>query len=460
MIEQDTGDMGHLAGSGSARVGSAGGASWSARWIRVRQLDAEMTRRINLFAAGLAGALGVMTMLSWFWRATTSNWQGLFWLGLVAVATTVVFVVLSTSAFDHMQRYAGPIYLGLIMFTTLSVTAGLYLAGPHWTIVSGVYSVALILSFYVATFRMACLTLILIAAEFAAVLVLRPGSAYPVVQWLFLVIIMGSIGGVVGSLMRDVDEVAESERRGRVALAELNADLEFMVDEQVDELSRLGRLRRFLSPQVAEAILESEQSDLTAPHRQLIAVLFTDLRGFTHFSANTQPEDVMEVLDGYYRKAGALFAEMGATIGGFAGDGMMAFFNDPVPHRDPAGAAVELAVRLRDALEADVQTWHRRGYQLDLGMGVAFGYATLGLIGCEGRYDYTALGPVVNLASRLCNAAQPGELLVDDRTHDAVRGRAEVEDFELHIRGLAEPIRVQRVLAWRHLRLAQVDRSA
>jgi class 3 adenylate cyclase len=359
-----------------------------------------------------------------------------------------------------MQRHAGPIHLGLIAFSTLSVSLALYLAGPHWTIVSGVYSVSLILSFYVATLRMACLTLVMIAAEFAAVLALRPGSAYPIVQWSFLVMAMGGIGGVVGFLMRGVDEVADSERRSRVALAELNADLEFMVDEQVDELSRLGRLRRFLSPQVAEAILDSERSDMTAPHRQLIAVVFTDLRGFTHFSANTQPEDVMEVLDSYYRKAGALFAEMGATIGGFSGDGTMAFFNDPVPHRDPAGAAVELGVRLRSALDPDVQTWRRRGYQLDVGMGVAFGYATLGLIGCEGRYDYTALGPVVNLASRLCAAAQPGEILIDDRTHDAVRGRAEVEDFELQIRGLAEPIRVQRVLTWRHLRLTQEDRLA
>jgi class 3 adenylate cyclase len=323
-----------------------------------------------------------------------------------------------------------------------------------------VYALVLVFAFYLASFWLAVSSLALIAGQFALVLALRPGYRDPVLQWLFLVIVLGAVAAVVGQLIGGIDEVAESERRARTALANLNADLEFRVDEQVDELARLSRLRRFLSPQVAEAIVDANPSELTTPHRKIIAVLFTDLRGFTHFSAHAEPEDVMEVLDTYYKKAGLLFAETGATIGGFAGDGVMSFFNDPVPHDDPAGAAVELGVRLRSVLAPDIETWQRRGYHLGIGMGVAFGYATLGLIGCEGRFDYTALGPVVNLASRLCSAAQHDEILIDERTHDAVTDRVEVEGFELNVKGLAEPIQAQRVLAWHHLHLACEERSA
>jgi class 3 adenylate cyclase len=332
---------------------------------------------------------------------------------------------------------------------------GLYFSGPRWLLLAGIYAPIIVFSFYAVSIGGGILQLFVIGVEFIPVLALRPGYGDPGLSWVFMMVVLGAVGAIIGLLVISLNESAEAERRTRSKLADLNSDLEFRIDEQVDELDRLGRLRRFLSPQVAEAIVDSRQSDLGTPHRKIIAVLFTDLRGFTAFSAHAEPEDVMEVLDSYYKRAGLLFAETGATIGGFAGDGVMSFFNDPVSHDDPAGAAVELGVRLRAAMAPDVDTWHRRGYQLGIGMGVAYGYATLGLIGCEGRLDYTALGPVVNLASRLCNAARHDEILIDERTLDAVEDRVEVESFELEVKGLDEPIRAQRVLAWHALHLAE-----
>jgi class 3 adenylate cyclase len=429
--------------------------------VTVRKLEPAMAKRVSsivAFTASSAGLFSVATSL--LAPHHVANWQAQFWLGTWGLVTGAVFAILATRGVSFLLRHDAPIYLGLILVTSMAVTCGLYFSGPKWTIVAGIYALTLIFAFYLVSFWAAIIALALTAAQFGLVLTFRTGYTEPVLQWVFLVIVLSAVGAIVGQLLGGVEEAAESERRARAALANLNADLEFRVDEQVDELARLGRLRRFLPPKVAEAIVDSNQSDITVAHRQIIAVLFCDLRGFTHFSAHNEPEDVMEVLDAYYKKAGFLFAETGATIGGFAGDGVMSFFNDPVPHDDPAGAAVELGVRLRAALAPDVETWHRRGYQLGIGMGVAFGYATLGLIGCEGRYDYTALGPVVNLASRLCNSAQHDEILIDDRTFDAVSDRVEVEEFQLSIKGLAEPIRAQRVLAWHQLHLALEPRTA
>ncbi len=431
------------------------------RFLQARELEQAMVKRISSIIAFTAASCGLFTITtSVVADRHVSNPEAQFWLGVWGLCMAALFVYLSTAGSGWLMRNSSPLYLNAIVITSIGVTCGLYFAGPEWSIIAGVYVLVLIFAFYLASFWFAIASLVLIAGQFGAVLVLRPGYRDPFLQWIFLVIVLGAVGAVVGQVIGGVDEVAESERRARRELANLNADLEFRVDEQVDELARLSRLRRFLSPQVAEAIVDANQSELTTAHRKIIAVLFTDLRGFTHFSAQAEPEDVMEVLDTYYNRAGQLFAETGATIGGFAGDGVMSFFNDPVPHDDPAGAAVELGVRLRAALAPDIETWHRRGYQLGIGMGVAFGYATLGLIGCEGRFDYTALGPVVNLASRLCSAAQHDEILIDERTHDAVSDRVEVEEHELMLKGLSEPIRAQKVLAWHRLHLASEQRSA
>jgi class 3 adenylate cyclase len=207
-----------------------------------------------------------------------------------------------------------------------------------------------------------------------------------------------------------------AEQRARTELDEMNATLQRRVEEQVAELDRLGQLRRFLSPEVAEAVVSGERQEVLRPHRQRIAVLFCDLRGFTRFAAQVEPEDVIDVLGAYYRVVGTQLREYGATIGTFAGDGIMAYLNDPVPCADPAARVVQVSCAIRGSLSKEVERWRRLGFDLSFGIGVAVGYATLGVIGFEGRQDYTALGTVVNLAARLCAAAGPAQILLDPRT--------------------------------------------
>jgi class 3 adenylate cyclase len=195
----------------------------------------------------------------------------------------------------------------------------------------------------------------------------------------------------------------------------VNADLEAKVAEQVGEVERLGRLRRFLSAPVAEAVLTSSDESPLAPHRREIAVLFCDLRGFTGFTKQVEPEEVMEVLDSYYAAAGEQITKFQATLGSFEGDGLMAYLNDPVPCDEPARRVVEMGLAVADAIDALTPTWHRRGYDLSYGIGMALGHATLGIVGYDGRSDYTAMGTVVNLGSRLCSTANARELVVDRR---------------------------------------------
>ncbi len=194
----------------------------------------------------------------------------------------------------------------------------------------------------------------------------------------------------------------------------------------------------------AEAILSSGPG-LLEPHRRQIAVLFCDLRGFTRFSSTSEPEEVVEVLDDYFHTVGEVIVELGATVGSFTGDGIMAYFNDPVPCTDPAGKAVELATRLEEPLDRLVTVWRRRGFQLSYGIGVSYGYATLGVIGFQGRNDYTALGSVVNLAARLSDHAGPGEILIDQRTHDAVCDSIISQPVLATLKGFDEDVAAYRV---------------
>jgi class 3 adenylate cyclase len=249
----------------------------------------------------------------------------------------------------------------------------------------------------------------------------------------------------ITNLLDHVRELSERERAARAEvtaardeLAALNHTLEDRVAEQVEEIAGLGRLRRFLAPQVADAVVAAGIEDGAgplAPHRRQIAVLFSDLRGFTQFSNTSQPEEVLDVLEAYYEVVGGFVRDYEATVGSFLGDGIMAYFNDPVPCEDPAGLAVAMASDLRVALEQLCARWQRRGWDLGYGMGISFGYATLGTIGFEGRTDYTPLGSVVNLASRLSDEAQRGEILLDGRTYAAVSGRVVAEERRLELKG-------------------------
>jgi class 3 adenylate cyclase/CheY-like chemotaxis protein len=223
-------------------------------------------------------------------------------------------------------------------------------------------------------------------------------------------------------------------------LAELNHNLEARVAKQVEELGRMARLRRFLSPTLAEVVMERGDSVLES-HRRELAVLFADLRGWTDFSAGTEPEEVMSVVGSYHSAMGELILRYEATVGWFAGDGLMVWFNDPIPCDEPAARAVRMAVEMREAMSALTAGWHKRGHDLDFSIGVSLGYATIGRIGFEGRYDYGAVGSVLNLASRLCDAAEPGQIVIGPRVLAEVEEIVEATPLgALALKGFGKPV--------------------
>ncbi|MGQ0846327.1 MAG: response regulator [Sporichthyaceae bacterium] len=230
-------------------------------------------------------------------------------------------------------------------------------------------------------------------------------------------------------------------------LAEWNRTLTARVAEQVGELERIGRLRRYLSPQVAELVLSGADDTVTRSHRSQVAVLFADLRGFTAFSEQAEPEEVMNVLARFHELVGPAISRSAATVGSFTGDGLMVFWGDPLPCPNPSAAAVRLAVAMRERTADTVREWNLLGRELGLGMGVAFGYATLGEVGFDGRYDYTVVGKVANLAARLCDRAGPGEILVGTSVQLEIAGMARVEAAgEFELKGFLRPVAAHRVL--------------
>jgi class 3 adenylate cyclase len=232
-------------------------------------------------------------------------------------------------------------------------------------------------------------------------------------------------------------------------LAEWARTLEARVREKVAEVERLGRLKRFFSPQLAELIVAGGADDPLRTHRREVTVVFLDLRGFTAFAETSEPEELMGVLHEYHAEMGKLILAHEGTLERFTGDGMMIFFNDPLPVPDAAERAVRMAVAMRDRAAELAVGWHRRGYELDLGIGVAKGFATIGAIGFEGRWDYGAIGTVTNLAARLCGEAKPGQILISPRVLPEVEPLAEIEEMGLlAVKGLARPVR-----AWNVVRL-------
>ena len=224
-------------------------------------------------------------------------------------------------------------------------------------------------------------------------------------------------------------------------LAESNQTLEERVREQVAQLERLGRLKRFFSPQLAELIVSGGADDPLKSHRREVAVVFLDLRGFTAFAETAEPEEVMGVLREYHAEMGRLILAHEGTLERFTGDGMMIFFNDPVPVPDPAPRAVRMAVAMRERVAEMIVTWRQQGYELDFGIGIAQGYATIGAIGFEGRWDYGAIGTVTNLAARLCGEARPGQILVSRGVLAAAGDLATAEPVgELTLKGFSRPV--------------------
>jgi class 3 adenylate cyclase len=231
-------------------------------------------------------------------------------------------------------------------------------------------------------------------------------------------------------------------------LFKLNQQLEQRVVDQVGEIERMGRLRRFLPPQVADLIVASGTEKQLESHRREITALFCDLRGFTGFSESSDPEDVMALLRQYHAAIGETLVKYSGTLERFAGDGVMVIFNDPVPVSNPALQAVQMALDMRVTIGALIEKWLRLGHDIGFGIGIAHGYATLGTIGFEGRFDYAAIGTVSNVASRLCDEAKPGQILISPRVMMAVEDAVAVEpvgDFSL--KGIRRPMPAYNVLA-------------
>jgi adenylate cyclase len=228
-------------------------------------------------------------------------------------------------------------------------------------------------------------------------------------------------------------------------LANWNQTLARRVEEQVAEIERIGRLKRFLAPQVAQLVSSGDERVLES-HRREVTIVFCDLRDFTPFSETAEPEEVITVLREYHETLGALIDKFEGTIERFAGDGLLVLFNDPLPCADPSARAVRMAVEMRDQVAKLAAGWRAQGHELGFGIGIAHGYATLGCVGFEGRFQYSATGTVPNLASRLCDQARNGQILVDAKVHAQVKGLAEMESVgELSLKGFHRPVKVFNV---------------
>jgi adenylate cyclase len=249
-------------------------------------------------------------------------------------------------------------------------------------------------------------------------------------------------------LLHELSQRTEQLEMRSQEIARLNAQLEERVSEQVGEIRRMSRLRRFLPPQVADLIVASGAEKQLESHRREITALFCDLRGFTGFSESSDPEDVMALLRDYHAAIGKIIFTYGGTLERFAGDGVMVIFNDPVPVENPALQAVLMALDMRSAIGALIERWRLLGHDLGFGIGIAHGFATLGTIGFEGRFDYAAIGTVSSIASRLCDEAKPGQILVSPRVLVAVEQAVTVEAVgEFALKGIRRPMLTYNVLA-------------
>jgi class 3 adenylate cyclase len=249
-------------------------------------------------------------------------------------------------------------------------------------------------------------------------------------------------------LLNELRERTDQLEARSQEITKLNQQLEWRVADQVGEIERMSRLRRFLPPQVADLIVASGTEKQLESHRREITALFCDLRGFTGFSESSDPEDVMALLSEYHAAIGQIIIKYSGTLERYAGDGVMVIFNDPVPAENPALQAVLMALDMRAALGGLIEKWRDLGHDLGFGIGIAHGFATLGTIGFEGRRDYAAIGTVSNVASRLCDEAKPGQILISPRVRQAVEKAVTVEPVgEFALKGIRRPMMAYNVLA-------------
>ena len=250
----------------------------------------------------------------------------------------------------------------------------------------------------------------------------------------------------VRSMLR-IKELHDRVEAQAAELASWNRTLEQRVVQQLAQIERVSRLKRFLSPQIAQLILSSSPDDALASHRRQVTVAFCDLRGFTAFAEIAEPEEVMTVMREYHTTLGSLIHEFEGTLERFVGDGIMVIFGDPIPCPDPCARAVQMAVAMRGRLSELSSKWRRESHELGFGIGIAHRYATLGPIGFEGRSEYSAIGTVVNLAARLCAEARDGQILIDSKVRAALDGKVTAEPVgELTLKGLHRPITAYNVL--------------
>jgi class 3 adenylate cyclase len=249
----------------------------------------------------------------------------------------------------------------------------------------------------------------------------------------------------VRSLLR-IKELQDRVQAQATELADWNRRLELRVQEQLKQLQRLERLKRFFAPQLAEMIVNGGAEDPLQTHRRDLVVVYVDLRGFTAFAENAEPEEVMDILHEYHAAMGKLILHHEGTVEHFAGDGMLIFFNDPLPVPDPAERAVRMALAMRERVAELKLKWRKLGHDLDFGVGIAQGYATIGAIGYEGRWEYGAIGSVPNLAARLCGEAKPGEILIPQRLLGKLEDLADAEFVgELRLKGFHRPVAAYQV---------------
>jgi CheY-like chemotaxis protein len=238
------------------------------------------------------------------------------------------------------------------------------------------------------------------------------------------------------------DEVQELAAQ----VKEWNVTLERRVADQVAELERVGRLRRFFSPQLADLIVSGGADDPLKSHRREITVVYLDLRGFTAFAEVAEPEEVMTVLREYHQATGKLIQKYEGTLEHFTGDGMTVLFNDPLPVPNPAERAVRMSLAIRDRIREMADEWRKRGYELAIGIGIAQGFATIGAIGFDARWDYSAIGTVTNLSARLCGEALGDQILISQRVSAAVEAFVELDPEQvLRLKGFYRPIISHRV---------------
>jgi class 3 adenylate cyclase len=249
----------------------------------------------------------------------------------------------------------------------------------------------------------------------------------------------------VRSMLR-IKSLHDTVQQQAAELASWNRTLEERVKAQVDEIERVGRLKQFLAPQLAEMIVSTGNESILELHRRDIVVVFCDLRGFTAFAETSEPEEVIAMLREYYAALGPLVDRFEGMLEAFTGDGMMVIFNDPLPCPDPADRGVRLAIAMRSAAGEIISRWRRRGYDLGFGVGIAQGYATLGRIGFDERVHYTSMGTVTNLAARLCAEAKDGQILVSKRIATAVEGNVGLEEVgNLALKGLSQAVAVYNI---------------